>query len=115
MFSRALRKRREMMTNLHRSITQRVDLKTTTLDLRNNVRLSSQSANNFDALVRNHKRHQFVVDRRVLNQRAHAAKCFLQLVYREQVVSCMISGRASMLKLARDVEQLAFAFEQLAF
>src|SRR5690349_16362734 len=115
MFSRAFRQRGEMVANLHRAVTQRVDLETTALDLRNYISFSSQPAHDFDALVRNYKRNQLIVYHCVLDQCAFVAECLLQFAYREKIVSCMISGGAAMLKLARDLEQLPLAFEQLAF
>src|SRR5262249_40363453 len=115
MFSRALRELREMGANLRRAVTQRVDLKTTALNLSNDVRFPSQTANNLDTFARNHKRHQLVIDRGVLNQRALGAQRRLQPRNREEIVSCVILKRATMLKLARDFKQLALALEQLAF
>src|ERR1051325_889446 len=115
MFLRTLRQRGKVIANLHRSITQRVDLKTTTLNLGNDVCFPSQPAHNLDTFARNDKRHQLVIDRGVLNQRALGAQRCLQFANRKEVVSGLITFRTAMLKLSIDLEQLALAFEQLAF
>ena len=83
---RAFRESRQMISNLGRSVTQRVDLKTTALDLGHNLRFTSQISHDFNALIGNDKRDQLIVDRRVLNQRAIGAECSLKLSDRKDLL-----------------------------
>src|ERR1051325_7379013 len=115
MFLRAFREGCEVIATRRRSISQRVDLKTTALDLRHNFRFPSQTANYFDVLAGNDKRNQLVVDRGVLEEHALGTQRRLQPANREQIVSCLICADATMLKLAHTFQHLVLAFEQFAF
>ena len=81
----ACRESRQMISNLCGSITQRVYLKTTFLDLRYNLRFSSEIPHDFNTFTRDDKRGQFVIDCRVLNQRAISAECRLELSKRKEI------------------------------
>src|SRR6185369_8742317 len=109
MFPGACGKCRQVITNLRRAISQLVDLKTTALDLRNYFSFTSQTANNFNTLARNQKRNQLVVDSCVLNQRVRCAEHSLKLSDREKISSRLVTLRATMLELARNLQQLTLA------
>src|ERR1041384_5284484 len=114
---RAFRERRQVISNSCRSITQRIELKTTSLDLCYYLGLSSQISHDFYTLIRNYKSDQLVVDCRVLNQRAIGAECSLKLRDRKVVLffTRLLIFHATMLKLASNFQQLSFAFEKLQF
>src|SRR5215204_5197621 len=108
----AFRESREMILNSCRSIPQRVDLKTAALDLRYDFRFTSQISHDLYAMISNYKRNQFVVDCRVLDQRAISTKCTLKLGERKVIFffACFFILHPAMLKLARNLQQVSFAF-----
>src|SRR5687767_10958644 len=105
-----------MVSNLCRSITQRVYLKTTPLDFRYDFRFRAEIPHDFNVLARDDKRGQFVIDGRVLNQRAMSVECCLELSQGKKIllVSCLTVATA-MLKLAGDFQQLLFTLKELVF
>ena len=104
-----------MIANLGRSVTQRVDLKSTALDLRHNFRFASQIPHHLNTLISNDKGNQLIVDGGVLNQRAISTERLLNRSDRKQilVLSCCLLASAAMLKMTRDFQQLSFAHQQL--
>src|SRR6185503_18967210 len=83
---RALRQSRQVRSNSCRSIASRVDLKTTPLDFRNDLRFSSEVPHDFNLFIRDDERDEFVVERRVLNQRALSAESGLELSKRKEIL-----------------------------
>ncbi len=113
----ASRESRQVISNTCRSIAQRVELKTTSLDLGYHLRLRSEISHDFYTPIGNYKSDQLAVDCRVFNQRAIGTECSLKP--RDRKVVLFFAGlfifHAAMLKLACNFQQLSFAFEKLLF
>src|SRR6185503_20131610 len=106
-----------MISNSCGSITQSIDLKTASLDLRYYLRFTSQISHDPYVLIGNYKRDQFVVDGGVLHQRTIGTQCTLKLGDRKVILllACFSSPRFSMLELASEFQQFPFAFENCMF
>src|SRR5688500_11187686 len=103
MLLRALRESRKVISNLGRSITERVYLKTTTLDRGYNPRFASQIAHHLNAFIRDDKCNQLIIDGGVLHQRPIISESRLKLSDRKEmlVLTCLLAVSGTMLELTR--------------
>ena len=86
-----------MFSDLHRAVTQCIDLKTTPLDLGDDFSFPVEITHDLNTFVGNNKGDQLIVNRGVFDQRAIGAECSLKFCNREEflVLFPLLSGRAA--------------------